>query len=209
MTALLLAEPLPPELLTPAPDRPALSEPAPDRPALAHPAARRISVSVAPRREPPFDDEIDAATAPGRRPAPILRIVQPRLPFTGPRGGEYGAYERDSAAIPAATDALPDPARWSRRLLIALLEARAGLRPVRQLAGHLSPAVQSGLAAEFARSGGPQAARSTVRSVHVFEPADGVAEVAAVVQSAGRYRAIAARLEASDGRWRCVRLQFG
>jgi hypothetical protein len=45
--------------------------------------------------------------------------------------------------------------------------------------------------------------------VRVFEPADGVAELSAVVQVGPRYRAVAARLEGRNGRWRCVRLQLG
>jgi len=50
---------------------------------------------------------------------------------------------------------------------------------------------------------------AVVRSVRVCEPADGVAELSAVVQAGARFRAIAARLEGLDGRWRCVRLQIG
>lgn len=48
-----------------------------------------------------------------------------------------------------------------------------------------------------------------VRSVHVSAPADGVIEMTAVVRDGGRYRAVAARLEGLDGRWRCVQLQIG
>jgi hypothetical protein len=48
-----------------------------------------------------------------------------------------------------------------------------------------------------------------LRSIRVCEPADGVAEVSAVVQIGPRFRAMAARLEGLDGRWRCVRLQLG
>jgi hypothetical protein len=45
--------------------------------------------------------------------------------------------------------------------------------------------------------------------VHVSEPADGVAEACAVVDTGPRRRAIALRLEGLDGRWRCTQLQFG
>jgi len=45
--------------------------------------------------------------------------------------------------------------------------------------------------------------------VHIAEPIDGIAEVAAVVRVGDRFRAIAFRLEGLDGRWRCVRLQIG
>jgi hypothetical protein len=48
-----------------------------------------------------------------------------------------------------------------------------------------------------------------LHSLHFAEPADGVAEVAAIVRIGDRFRAIALRLEGLDGRWRCVRLQIG
>jgi hypothetical protein len=116
-----------------------------------------------------------------------------------------------SAPVATARAELPDPALAARRLLVGLLEARAGLRPLRQLSGHLSPAVHAGLMTELARVPGAAGAgrQAVLRSVHVCEPADGVAEVAAVVSVGTRHRAIAARLEGLDGRWRCVRLQLG
>jgi hypothetical protein len=48
-----------------------------------------------------------------------------------------------------------------------------------------------------------------VTSVHVSEPADGVAEIAAVIRRGPRFHAVAARLEGIDGQWRCVQLQIG
>jgi hypothetical protein len=52
-----------------------------------------------------------------------------------------------------------------------------------------------------------------VRSIHVGEPADGIAEVCAVVSrpdaDGPRFRAVAARLEGHSGQWRCVTLQVG
>jgi Family of unknown function (DUF6459) len=48
-----------------------------------------------------------------------------------------------------------------------------------------------------------------VRSVHVSEPVDGIAEVCAIVQQGPRCRTIALRLEGIDGRWQCTALQIG
>ena len=100
---------------------------------------------------------------------------------------------------------------WSRRVIVALLEARAGQRPLRQLAVYFSPAVQAGLTTELARVPvRPKGQRqATLKSVHVCEPATGVAEICAVIDTGSRCRAIAARLEGRDGHWRCVRLQVG
>lgn len=51
--------------------------------------------------------------------------------------------------------------------------------------------------------------RSQVRSVHVFCPAPGSAEVSVHVRQGRRSHAIAARLELVDGRWCCTALEFG
>jgi rhodanese-related sulfurtransferase len=45
--------------------------------------------------------------------------------------------------------------------------------------------------------------------VHVFRPGPASAEVSVHVRHGHRSRAIAARLEQRDGRWRCVALQLG
>ncbi len=186
---------------------------------------RPITVRAAPRREPPFDDEIDGRDGQspprswvhtGAQPLPFEAVPAPVAVRGHHRSWALGSTAAGTAegAMDGAAE-LPDPAGWSRRLFVALLEARVGLRPLRQLSGYLSPAVSAGLAAELAREltrppgqgGRPRAA--TVTSIHVCEPADRVAEVSAVICAGTRYRAIAARLEAQDGRWRCVRLQFG
>jgi hypothetical protein len=52
-------------------------------------------------------------------------------------------------------------------------------------------------------------ARALVRSVHVSEPADGVAEVSALVRRGVRCTAVALRLEGMDGRWQCTALEVG
>lgn len=174
-------------------------DPAADQPNAA-PTGRRISVRAAPRREPPFDDE-----------APQLRMVGPydrALPFDPWPAGLRGPHSWQ-AARPTGRGELPDPAVWGRRILVAVLEARAGRRSLQQLTPYLSIAVHHGLATELERQRHPTGAPFGVRSIHVCEPADGVAEIAAVLQSGPRCRAVAARLEGLDGRWRCVKLQIG
>jgi hypothetical protein len=164
-----------------------------------------ITVRPAPRREPPYDDE-----------APHLRLVGPHeqaLPFDEPWPGRLrDVLPWQSPQLSARGD-LPDPAAWARRLIIGVIEARAGRRPLQQVSSLLSSGVYTGLARDLA--GASPARRSDaaqeyrIRSVHASEPADGVAEIAAVVQMGPRFRAIAARLEGIDGNWRCVRLQIG
>jgi hypothetical protein len=168
---------------------------------LAPPASTRpIAIRPAPRREPPFDDEI---TDLGSLPGPYDR----RLPFDLP------APPRLWRAGPPRPTGLPDPARWGRRLLVGMIETAAGRRPLRQLAAMLSPSVTRGLGTDFdtaAKLGTPHwLHRATVRSLRVSEPADGVAELCATVDTDRRVRAVALRLEAHHGRWRCTRLQLG
>ena len=164
--------------------------------------ASRIVLRPAPRREPPFDDEIASRH---------LHLVGPydqQLPFpaTAP-----------AARVPTQTSlvdrgGLPDPVTWGRIILTAVLETLAGRRPFRQLAGYLSPAVHNGLLSADTDQVARQrtwARVANVRSIRLCEPAGGVAELAAVVQTGPRVRAIALRLEAHGGRWRCTRLQLG
>jgi Family of unknown function (DUF6459) len=171
--------------------------------ALTTDPSRRVTVRPAPRREPPFDDEI---------PQRHLTLVGPNdrpLPFAPSRRRLID--RRDAFSMqPTGRGQLSDPAWFGRRLLVAILEAMAGRRSPHQLAPHLSHGVFIALLADLDRPVRRAWAQPAVlRSVRVCEPADGVAELSAVVQTGARFRAIAARLEGLDGRWRCVRLQIG
>lgn len=167
----------------------------------AAPATATALVRPAPRREPPFDDELP------------LRLVGPHdrpLPLRIRPHSEQQSASPPPAPLPAA---LPDPAGWGRRLLIGIIETAGGRRPLPQLTALLSTPVAAGLSADFeraARAGQPHWTHAAlVRSVHASRPADGVAEVSATVQAGRRVRAVALRLEARHGRWRCTRLQLG
>jgi hypothetical protein len=109
---------------------------------------------------------------------------------------------------------LPSPKVFGGRLVQALAEATAGERPLAQLSPYLSRAVYHRLERHFASTvrgtgSSGQDNRANVRSVHVCEPSDGVAELAAVVRRGGRMAAIALRLEGVDGRWQCTALHIG
>ncbi|MGH8960941.1 MAG: Rv3235 family protein [Jatrophihabitantaceae bacterium] len=164
---------------------------------------RTPGVRPAPRREPPFDDELQPAQ---------LRAVGPldrRLPFDERRT----TSRLRPPPGPALPQNLPDPAGWGRRLLVGIIETAAGRRPLQQLGALLSHGVAAGLGADFeraARLNNPHwIYAATIRTVHASVPAEGVAELNATVQVGRRVRAIALRLEAQDGRWRCTRLQLG
>lgn len=165
-------------------------------------AAGAIVVRPAPPREPPFDDELADGTVVGRHDRP--------LPFARAR--------RRRAALPAAAPSplrgvLPDPAMWGQRLLVGIIEAAGGRRPVNQLTTLLSPAVAHGLRSELEHAGRLNKPhwthRAVVRSVRSSEPADQVAELCATVRVGERVRAVAMRLEVRHSRWCCTKLVLG
>lgn len=166
------------------------------------PPPTHITVRPAPRREPPFDDELWPHLH------PVGPLDQP-LPFEAARRGRSGTAIR---SVTARSD-LPDPAQWGRRLLVGIAEIAGGRRPLQQLSALLSPGVAAGIGADFERAAQRNTRHwthsATVRSVRASQPADGIAELCATVQAGRRVRAIALRLEARDGRWRCTRLQLG
>jgi hypothetical protein len=170
----------------------------PDRP-------RRVP---APPSLPPYDDELVG----DRTPPPASNALLLPLPFAAP------AAPRRLRVVPGGpvTDSarhtgLPPAAAVAGSLVAAVLEGLAGRRPAAQLAVCATPAVcaavarRAGAAARTRRSREP----ARLRSVHVSEPASGVAEVTAVVDLEGRVRALALRLEILAGRWRCTVLRMG
>ncbi len=161
-------------------------------------AAKPVTVRPAPRREPPFDDELAGP--------PVIGAWDQPLPFDT-RPVEHRHF------VSLRPRGLADPGIWARRLLVGLIESAAGRRPLHQLSSMLSPAVNRGLGADFERAARSRSAhwlhRATVCSVRVCEPAEGVAELSATVDTGQRVRAVAMRLEERQGRWRCTRLQLG
>jgi hypothetical protein len=182
----------------------------------ARPAGRRcgtITVRPAPEREPPFDDEVVVALAalPSWTGWPASAGPSDQwLPF---ERGRRRRPVRPAGDRSGERAALPEPAPWGQRLLVGIIETAGGRRPLQQLDRSLSPAVLRGLRGDFDRA--VRTGRrhwthaATVRSVRASEPAPGVAELSATLRTAGRVRAVAMRLEAHDGRWRCTLLQLG
>jgi Family of unknown function (DUF6459) len=175
----------------------ALSEPLGSRP---------IIVRRAPRRDPPFDDELPTA-------AHLVLVdggIQPRLPFTQEQSLPIRPPPPRHASL-GMPPGVPPAARFGRTLVQGIVEVLNGLRPATQLRGHMAPGVLAALVRQSAaltrfRTGGRP---PTVRSVHVSEPGTGAAEITSIVDVGGRCRAIAARIEIAHGRWRCVQLQLG
>lgn len=111
---------------------------------------------------------------------------------------------------------LPEPAAWVGQIAQAIVEVMSGLRPAAQVVRWTTPQVYAVIARRGALAGRRRAngsrvtaLRAVVRSVHVCEPADGVAECSVVVSEGVRVRAMAVRLTGQDGRWRVEALQIG
>jgi hypothetical protein len=101
---------------------------------------------------------------------------------------------------------LPPAKRSASVLARALVEVLSGRRPVAQLRVHCAPEIYAGLLERG--TPGPMSLPHLL-TVHVCEPADGVAEVSAAFKRADRVRALAFRIQGVDGRWRITALQLG
>lgn len=115
---------------------------------------------------------------------------------------------------PTQRAALPPAGPWAARLAQAVLEVCTAGRPVNQLLRWTDPAVYQELERRYA----PRASRDArqrrvraaerIRSIHLCEPADGVAEVCALIVGGERPRAMALRIEGWRGRWVCNVLEW-
>lgn len=167
---------------------------------------RQLRLLPAPRPDGPYDDErsdpppfVDgnlalAFPSPTRSTMP-LRLVPPAAP-----------------PPPELGSPLPDPRAWSVRLAQALAEVLAGARPAHQLADATTLEVLHQLERNAGRLGEPlrgPAIRPRLRSIRLCQPRTGVAEVCAVIDTGSRQRALAFRLVAERGRWRCAAVTVG
>ncbi len=158
----------------------------------------------APVSEPPYDDELPARTpssapplGPLRHLVPLLRLV----PDLAPEG--------EPAPVRTPAGELPKAQAVARVLVQGLLEVLAGVRPLAQLKRETSVELYAQLEQVVharPRAVGPRPGTGAVRSVHVQERPEGVAEVCATVQRGPRIAAMALRLEGVDGRWCCTEL---
>jgi hypothetical protein len=105
---------------------------------------------------------------------------------------------------------------WAARFAQAVVEVLGGDRPLPQLVRWTSDRVYSELGRRVRILGRSSPAhqrlrtvRPQVRSVHVFQPTAGSAEVSVHVRHGHRSRALAARLEHDEQGWRCTALQLG
>lgn len=140
------------------------------------------------------------------------RLVAPVVPET--------SVLRGADAVVVAPATRREVHRWALAFGQASVEAVLGDRPVSQLLRWTTPAVHRELAyrarvvaqATLRQAGGHgqrrPAVRPQVRQARICFVDAGVAEVALTVQYGARVRALAARVELTDGRWLCSVLEF-
>ena len=160
-----------------------------------------------PACEPPYDDEL-----PGWRPdlvaVPALRVPTP-LRLVPPVTDDAGHDDADDRPARTPSTELPAARPFAHALVQRTLEVLAGLRPVSQLQRDTTLELYDeidALVRSRPRPAGLRPTRAAVRSVHVQERPEGVAEVCATVLRGGRAGALALRLEGIGGRWRCTEL---
>ncbi|HEX2894139.1 MAG TPA: Rv3235 family protein [Marmoricola sp.] len=166
------------------------------------------------------------APRPGRGIAGLRTISPPTvsgdvMPLAQPQG--VLALELESDRGPAVRPGLrvvtgPDRELdgFSARFAQAVVEVIGGDRGVHQLMRWTTETVYADLMqrshALHRTTPGDQRlrrVRATVRSVHLFRPHEDAAELSVHVRHGQRSRAIAARIERIEGRWRCTVLDFG
>ncbi|WP_295012265.1 Rv3235 family protein [uncultured Microbacterium sp.] len=120
----------------------------------------------------------------------------------------------DFAPQPTPTAELPDPSPLLESLTRGVLEVLAGVREADQLMRWFTEDAFRKLIARANLSARARSARGVaptrpvyrILSTHVASPADGVVEATVIVESPGRTRAVAIRLEGFDRRWRATTL---
>lgn len=152
-----------------------------------------------------------AARTPGRDVQGVLTLL-----VSEPSDNQDQDEEDDDGPVRPRTTAscdLPAPAQWGRRLVQVVIEVLAATRPASQLVRWSTQDVYDQIVSRIACGPRPAAGtprpRLTVCSVRVCEPADGIAEVSAVIRGQHRVQAVAVRLEGRDGRWVLTALQTG
>jgi hypothetical protein len=168
-------------------------------------ATTLLRLVPAPPHDPPYDDELPAAVA-----SVVVGSLALAFPVDDPTVVPLRLVP--PAIGPAPDGELPDPHGWSRRLAQAIVEVLVGSRSPAQLSAHATlPVVQQleRASAVALRRGPRMNTRSPlVQSVQVCQPRPQVAEVAAVIDTGPRRRALALRLEVRGRRWQCTALQL-
>lgn len=191
-------------------------------------AAHHETAPVGPRPRLRLVEADDAAPVPALR---LRALPQPQPAPWSPSGGQSAPpggpgqlalvlhglpratpEPEDSGPVPTPTSELPCPDALARSLVQAAMDVVRGHRPASQVLRWTTPEVYSQLRQrarlEQAQTR-PGARRPVVRSLRASAAGPRGVEVSAVVLDGPRARAVAARLDGEDGRWRLTALVIG
>jgi hypothetical protein len=179
--------------------------------------AERLADVLVLRRPPRFDGPYD-----DERPDPPTQAVDGSLALAFPPSLTCAlplrlvppARAENVGPAPGPTGPAPDARRFAGPFAQGVAEVLMGVRPAQQLTQVTTFEVLGQLERNAGRLaprglGRTNRPRPRVSSVRVCEPAPGVAEVCAVVDTGGRRRALALRLEFVGARWQCTVLRVG
>lgn len=178
--------------------------------------ATSLRLRTLPQPQPAPWSPPTAAPARSNRPGRPVHEVVTELPAQQtfvlhglPRAAPEPAFEDP---VPTAAVDLPCPDELARRLVQAAVDVVRGHRPATQLLRWSTPEVYSQLR-QRARleqmAGRSGARRPVVRSLRTSPSGERGVEVSAVVLDGNRARAVAARLDGEDSRWRLTALVIG
>lgn len=136
------------------------------------------------------------------RVAPSIR--QSELGFIPTPDDLDGELDRKLHIKPTLISDLPDGGVWAERFIILALEVMAGARPIAQLSRWCSRKVFTYLIENIH----PKKTILKIGKLHIGKPSEECMEVALLLHSPARKRALMARFEALDGRWICTCLQI-
>lgn len=180
-----------------------------------------ICVLPTPESKPPYEDGTGSAPRAWHRGAAQHVGVQGTLAlaFDLPSGAPATPHPPATLRLVEPRNATDDAILATVRplackLVQALVEVLAGVRPVAQLLHWTSTEVYESVQRRAAVPGGwpPRSGppvRVRVHSVRLSLPSDNATEVSAVVRGGERARALALRLEGAGRRWQCTDLELG
>ena len=128
--------------------------------------------------------------------ANAIALVAPRV-----TPGDNDSFDQQATS---SAD-LPPAQQWATRLVHGVVEVINGVRPATQLTRWITPEVMTQVQSRIMMKNMP---RFNIRSIHVTQTDDGVAEVCSVFGTPNRSFAMAMRLEGLDGRWKATSLMW-
>ena len=161
-----------------------------------------------PAADPPYDDEL-ADGAP-----PVDGTLALAFPSASPRPLRLRLVPDPADGLPdPPLLVVPDPRGWARRFAQAVVEVLGGSR----LPAQLEPVTSREVLQRLERLSGRVVARvgptppptPRVTTIRLCRVSDTVAEVSVVADMGPRRRALAMRLDARSGHWRCTALDLG